>query len=350
MKTKTYNLNGLVLSVLLVASTAVSLTAQDAKKAYSESYDVNKGVTLEMDTKYSNVEILTWENNVVDIFIEVQVNAPARNRAEEVLGEAQVEIGRSGNTITVETGWSEGSYRGIEKKISVTVKAPSYLNLNVDNAYGDLFIQEIGGLVLMDLKYSNLRAGKLTRGDAKPYNQIEFAYSNGTIDEAGWLELEIAYSEMEINASEMISMESKYSKLSGMKAGGIVTEGAYDKYQFDEIDSFVAELKYSGLKFGNLRRNLELQSNYTNVNILKLSRDFEKVDASLSYGNITVDVDNGAAYKFDGESRYGKINIDQNGKLNRMKEGPTVRVTGSVGSNPKATIRLVTKYGNIDIQ
>ena len=143
MKTKTYNLNGLVLSVLLVASTAVSLTAQDAKKAYSESYDVNKGVTLEMDTKYSNVEILTWENNVVDIFIEVQVNAPARNRAEEVLGEAQVEIGRSGNTITVETGWSEGSYRGIEKKISVTVKAPSYLNLNVDNAYGDLFIQEL---------------------------------------------------------------------------------------------------------------------------------------------------------------------------------------------------------------
>lgn len=350
MKTKTYNLNGLVLSVLLVASAGISLAAQDARKEYSESYDVSKGVTLEMDTKYSNVEILSWERNVVDIFIEVEVNAPSKNRAEEVLGEARVEIGRSGNTIVVETGWSEGTQRGIEKKINVTVKAPSHLNLDVDNTYGDLFIQEIGGLVLMDLKYSNLRAGKLSRGDVKPYNQIEFAYSNGTIEEVGYLELEIAYSEMEINASEMIFMESKYSKLIGMKAGGILTEGAYDKYQFDEIGSFVAELKYSGLKFGNLRRNLELQSNYTNVKILKLSRDFEKVDASLSYGNITMDVENGTAFRVDGESRYGKIRMAQEGNLNRMKEGATEKLTGTVGSNPRATIRLVTKYGNIDIE
>lgn len=350
MKTKTYNLNGWFLSLMLLAATGFSLTAQEARKEYAESYDVSQGVTLEMDTRYSDVEILAWENNVVDIFIEVEVEAPSKGRAEEILEKAEVEIGRSGNTITVETGWDEGNYRGIERTLHITVKAPSYLNVAADNSYGDLFIQEIGGLLLLDLKYSNLKAGRLLRGNEKPYNQVEFAYSNGTIDEAKWIELEIAYSEMEINSSEMLFVESKYSKLNGRKAGGIVTEGAYDKYQFEEIGSFVAELKYSGLKFGTLRRNLELQSNYTHVKVMELARGFEKVDASLSYGNIDIHVENGTPFRLEGESRYGKIRVAREGNLSRTKEGATERVTGTVGSNPKATISVVTKYGNINIE
>ena len=31
---------------------------------------------------------------------------------------------------------------------------------------------------------------------------IDLAYSDGVIDEAGWLELELAYSDLEINLSE----------------------------------------------------------------------------------------------------------------------------------------------------
>jgi hypothetical protein len=336
--------------MLLVTAASVSLAAQDAIKEYSESYDIKQGVTLVMDTRYSEVEILKWDNNVADIHVVTQVSGTSKSRAEEILEGAKVEIGRSGNTITVNTDWGNGSSnKGIEKKIHVTVKAPSYLNVDVDNSYGDLFIQEIGGLVLLDLKYTNLKAGKLSRGDEKPYNQMEIAYGNATIDEAGYVELEIAYSDMEINNSDMLFVESKYSKMNGAKAGGIVTEGSYDKYQFDEIKSFVAELKYSGLKFGNLQKNLELKSNYTNVKITQLSRDFEKVDASLAYGNFSMGVENGTAFRIEGESRYGKINVSREGNLNRMKEGATEKVSGTVGSNPRATVSVVAKYGNIDI-
>lgn len=344
------NLNGLFFPVLLITAVNLSLTGQDARKEYSESYEITRGVILEMDTRYSDVELLTWENNVVDILVEVEVHAASGSRAEEVLEEVDVEIGRSGNTIMLETDWNNGSSRRIKKEIHVTVKAPVYLNVDIENAYGNLFIQEMGGLVLLDLKYSNLKAGKLSRGKMKPYNQIEMAYSNGTIDEAGWIELEIAYSDMEVNASEMLFVESKYAKLNGMKAGGIVTEGAYDKYQFDEIDSFVAKLKYSGLKFDVLNRNLELQSSYTNVKILKLSGDFEKVDASLSYGNVFIGVENGAAFRFEGASRHGNINIARDGNLDRTRDGATVKVSGTVGSSPRAAMNLVTKYGNITIE
>ena len=48
-------------------------------------------------------------------------------------------------------------------------------------------------LVNLDIKYGNLTAGKLTRGNIKPLNSLNLAYGKGTIDEAGWLDLTVRY-------------------------------------------------------------------------------------------------------------------------------------------------------------
>ncbi|MCK5135052.1 MAG: hypothetical protein KAR19_04630 [Bacteroidales bacterium] len=350
MKKRVYKSKSLLLSLLLIVVVSFTLTAQDARKEYSETYDINKGVTLSTETKYSDIELLTWDKNVLDILVEVKVDASSKSKAEETLKKIQISIQKSGNTISLETKMDQGWSRNVKTEISITIKAPAYINLNMENSYGDLFIQEVSGLALLDLKYSNIKAGKLSRGNEKPYNQIDLAYSNGTIDEAGWIEMELAYSDMEINSSQMLFVESKYSKMTGESAGGIITEGAYNKYFFDEIDSFIAELKYSGLKFGVLNKKLDLQSTYTNAKVLKLSKDFEKVDASLSYGNIFMDVESGASFKFEGESKYGKINVAPEGKLSKSKEGISMKIWGTVGSSPKSTMHLITRYGNIDIE
>jgi len=349
MKKKVFKSKSLLLSLLLIVAVNFSLSAQEAKKSYSETYDISKGVTLSSDTRYSDIELLTWEKDVVDILVEVEVDASSDNRAKEILEKVKVNISKSGNTINLETDLDNGWHRNTKVEINITINCPGYINLNMENSYGDLFIQEVSGLALLDLKYGNLKAGNLSRGNEKPYNVIELAYSNGEVDEAGWVEVELAYSELELNQSKMLFVESKYSKLLGEKAGGIITEGAYDKYYIDEVDSFVAELKYSGLKFGTLNKTLSLHSSYTNAKIESLSKDFEEIEASLSYGNIYMDVESGASFKFDGEAKYGNISVDSAEKLSKTKENSYTKVWGTVGSNPKSSMKLVTKYGNITV-
>ncbi len=347
---RVFKSKSLLLSLLLIVAVNFSLSAQDATKTYSETYDISKGVTLSADTKYSDIELLTWEKDVVDILVEVEVEASSDNKAREIMEKIEVSINKSGNTISLETDIDNGWSRNVKFEINITIKAPKYINLNAEVAYGDLFLQEVSGLALLDLRYSNLKAGALSRGNEKPYNMIDLAYSNAEVDEAGWVEVELSYSDLEINLSRMLFVESKYSKLIGEKAGGIITEGAYDKYYIDEIDSFVAELRYSGLKFEVLNKTLSLESAYTNAKILKLSKDFDEVDASMAYGNIYMDVEEGASYKFEGEAKYGSVNIDADDKLSKSKENNYVRVWGTVGSNPKSTMNLITKYGNSTIE
>ncbi len=349
MKKSVFNLKSLLL-LLPITVVSFSLSAQDAMKEYTEAFDVGEGVTLSSETRYSDIELLTWDKNVIDILVEVEVEASSKSKAEEKLSRIDVEIGKSGNTVSLETHFSEGWSKNAKVDINIVIKAPAYLNLNLESAYGDLFIQELSGLIMLDLKYGNLKAGNLSRGNDKPYNNLDLAYSNGTIESAGWMELELAYSELEILSSRMLFVESKYSKLLGERTGGIVAEGAYDKYNFDEVDNFVAELKYSGVKLGTLNKKLNIESKYTPIKILGLSKEFKEVKISTSYGNIFMDVDNDASFKIEGKASYGKINLALDGKLSKQKENNVMKIWGSVGSAPKGSMILDARYGNINIE
>ncbi len=340
----------MLLTLLLAAGATLFLHAQDARKEYSETFQVKRGATLTSDTKYTDVEIVTWERNEVDIFAEVEVDASSKNRAASALEKINIEMEQSGNTIYLGMDLDDGWSRNVDTDIRITIKAPSYMNLDMESSYGDLFIQEITGLVQLDLKYNNLQAGRLSRGDQNPVSSMELAYSNATIEEAGWLELEVAYTDVELIRCDRLWMESKYSKLIGEQLGGVETEGAYDKYYLDEVGYFTAELKYSGIKFGRLTRQLALESAYTNVNIEELASGFEEVDASLAYGNFTIGVESGAAYKFEGEAKYGKVRMEDGDRLNRSQDGSYMKVWGAVGSNPRSTMQVVTRYGNIHIE
>jgi hypothetical protein len=341
MKMKMSKPRSLLLLLLLSTVVSFSLSAQDAVKEITQAYDVGKGATLNSDTKYSDV---------VDIVAEVEVDAGSKSRAEEKLDKIDVKIGKSGNTITLETDFEEGWSRNAKVKIHIVVKVPAYLNLTMESGYGDLFIQEMSGLVLLDVKYGNLKADELSRGNEKPYNSIDLAYSNGNVGEAGWVELELAYSDLEIATSKMLFVESKYSKLRGEKTGGIVTEGAYDKYFFDEVGNFAGKLKYSGIKFGALTRKLDVESKYTNIKLEHISGDFKEINAHTSYGNIYMNVEDGASFKIEAQARYGNIKVAQEGKLSRMKENTVMKVWGTIGSAPKGSMKLEAGYGNIDIE
>ena len=75
MKKRISNPKSLLLLLLLITVVSFSLSAQDAMKDYTESFDVTKGITLSSDTRYSDVELITWDKNVVDILAEVEVEA-----------------------------------------------------------------------------------------------------------------------------------------------------------------------------------------------------------------------------------------------------------------------------------
>ena len=206
MKKRVSDLKGLLL-LLPITIVSFSLSAQDAVKDFSESYDVREGVTLQADIRYSDMELIKWDKNEVDIFVEIEVEAASKSLAEQKLSKINVKLGKSGSIISLETELEEGWSRNAKVNIKIIVKAPAYMNLEMSSSYGDLFVQELNGLVELNLKYGNLKAGTLGRGNEKPFNSLDLAYSDATIDFAGWMEVDLSYSDMEVLQSSMIFCE-----------------------------------------------------------------------------------------------------------------------------------------------
>ena len=352
MKKRVYNRKSLLLSLLLFIAVSITLSAQQARKEVSKSYDVKKGFTFNVDTKYSDVEILTWDKNLLDVLVVVTVDASNRDKAEDFLKKINIDITESANSVTFQTDFDfEGSWgKNIDLEIHYTVKLPAYLNVTAENAYGNMYIQEISGLVSLDIQYGNLKADRLLRGNVKPYNSLDLAYGNAEFDQAGWMDLNISYSELNASRAEFLMVGSKYSKLGGEKAGIIITEGRYDKYLFDEIDNFVADLKYSNVRFGKMNKKMDITASYTNVKLDMLSKGFEQVSSDLSYGNFVMGTEPGVAFNLKAESKYGGIDIEPEAKLSKSKENSYVKVWGTVGSGAKADVDVITRYGNIDIR
>ncbi len=74
------------------------------------------------------------------------------------------------------TGWGGDSRKFT---IDYLVKMPPSLALTLSNRYGDTDLDDLTGFVNLDIKYGNLTAGKLSRGNEKPISEVKRGIRKG---------------------------------------------------------------------------------------------------------------------------------------------------------------------------
>ncbi len=327
-------------------------------KEYHEEYGVTENTKLILDNKFGNVDIKDWDQEKINIDILVTVEHSNKTTAEKLLEYINVEFDQSGDEITVKTvfddrfnreSWSRGK-NGKRFSIDYTVNLPKDLNLNLSNKYGDTFINELTGEALINVKYGNLKANKIIRGKVDPLSKVILKYGKGFIEEADWLKLEVKYChKFELNKATALVVMSGYSKVYIDKASSIVVDSKYDNFTIGEINNFVAESGYTDYTFDQVNKKFSLISKYANCGVKTIPSTFEEIEIDSKYGNVKLGIDPGASYQLKGEAGYGKITFPSTGKVSRISSSHSMTVDGVVGtdSSPKATVRILTKYGSV---
>ncbi len=198
MKKQAYKSGILLISALCLLS--ITLPAQEVTREYHREFAASRGTTLDLSNKYGNVTVQSWNQDRIIIDVKVTVEMSDKEKAEKLLGYIDVQFNKGDNLISAKTvidekfnfsGWGSRS-----KKFSITynVKMPAEADLKLSNIYGDTDIDELKGSVNLNIKYGDLVAEKLTRGNEKPLSKLALAYGKATIDEAGWLDIYVRYS------------------------------------------------------------------------------------------------------------------------------------------------------------
>jgi len=133
------------------------------------------------------------------------------------------------------------------------------------------------------------------------------------------------------------------------KAKDIQTESKYDKLNFGETVSLKADTKYSQIRIASLTRSLIITSGYGGVKVDKVAPDFETIDITNSYGQISIGLNN-ASYTVDANCEYCGISYPQDRfKGNRMKEDNRYELNGKVGTAGGGNVKISSRYGEIKL-
>lgn len=358
MKKSVYKPGMLLFIPLLLLS--VTLSAQEVTKEFHKEFTAGANTTLEISNRYGDVVIQSWDKDQVVIDVKVTVEMPSREKAENFISYIDVQFSEGPDRISAKTviddkfnfsGWGSGS-----KKFSIdyTVKMPVGIALTLANKYGDTDIDELHGLMNFDIKYGDLTAGKLMRGNVKPLSKLNLAYGKATINETGWLDIVVRYCpNLDIKKSQALLLDSKYSKLSLGETSSIVGESKYDNLRIESINNFVLENGYTDVNIGTLTKKLDYNGSYGSFSVDRVPAGFESLNVEVRYMGVRLGIEENASYNLEARVSYGGLKYNEGSFKNekRIIENNSNQVAGIMGNeeSPTARVNVTASYGSVKL-
>jgi hypothetical protein len=344
-----------IVSLFLISSV---ISAQEVTKEFHKEYAAGTK-TLDISNRYGDVVIENWDKDQVVIDVKVTVDMSNREKAQRFLDQIDVQFSEGADVISAKTviddkfnftGWGDSR----KFRIDYNIKMPVGMDLTLSNKYGNTDIDELHGLMNLDIKYGNLTAGKLIRGNIKPLSKLVIAYGKGTINETGWLDLTERYvGNMEIGKSQAILIDSKYSKITLGEASSIVGESKYDNIRIENIKNLVLENGYTEVNIGELTKKLTYNGSYGSFSIDRVPAGFESLDVETRYMGVRLGIEESASYKLDAKVSYGGLKYNEENFKNqrRIVENNSHEVSGTVGNeeNPSSRVNVQASYGTVKL-
>lgn len=331
MKNPRFNTALILTFALLIAGATVF--GQKADKEISKEYKITSGYTLGIENKYGSIDVVNWDKDELTVVVKIETESISQSRAEDLLEKVDISIDEQKSAVYFETEIQSNSMNGKNNiKVSYTVNAPAYINVDLEQNYGNIFIQEISGKAMLELNYADLEAGSIYRTGEENWNELEVAYGSASIEKTGALSVELKYGALSIGSSNELSIESAYSKLT-----------------LGEVNSLEFESKYDKLNIEKLNAYLSIESAYTPVNIELITDSFTGLEAEMSYGNLKGKFEHETAFHIVAEASYGSINIPD-GNYRSEKQNNRQKVEGDVGNNPKAEVNVSIRYGSLNLK
>lgn len=350
----------LIFVQILVISSAFAVENEEFSKNLHKEYNADANTLLLIQNKFGDVDINNWDKNMVSIDVTITVDHHNEEKAKELIDYINVIFNQTGNRIEAITEiddkfskWNTFSFGDDKKDFSIDYKVyiPKDIELDLENKYGSVFINEIAGYSKISVKYGNLKVNKLLRENKKPLSEVYLAYSNGSIDECKWLNLTLKYSKLEIEECKALIAVTKYSKLYVDNASSIVCESKYDEYRIGKLTNFVTTAAYTDFDFDEISKKMEFDNRYGSIKVDYIPKDFELIDIDNEYGGVDLRIDMNASYNIKGYAKYANIYYPDKGRVSRIKESNSLSVEGLVGtdSNTKSEVKIQTRYGSVDL-
>lgn len=329
---------------------------QEKSKTIKKEFKVDSDATVDIENKYGDVTVTTWDRNQVEITVIITVKGNSLSTIEKRLDGIDVQFSGSASyvkakTIIEKSGWSLwGSSSNVSYQINYTVKMPASNNVKLNNDYGSIVLDELNGEANINCDYGKLIIGSLNN----LRNEINIDYCSGsTINYMKNGSINADYSKLTVDKAYDLSVNADYSTLNFGKVNGIDFNGDYGSINVDEANNMVANTDYVSVRIGTIRNNLKLDSDYGSIKIAELANGFNSADINGQYTGISIGIKSNNKFQFTVDLSYAGFSYDddQVDMYKSIEKSSKKYYEGVYGKgSSKSKLSIKSQYGSVKLK
>lgn len=356
-----YKISGFLLICLLFTELLNGQSCTETR-SYKNTVNVSRNTTLEIVNKYGNIHISSWDKNYVSIDAEVEATTTNLKRLHNILDGIEINVSETDRLLSIKTEFMQNinffleTIKGMTDrlipyesriKINYNIYAPDYLDMRINNKYGDVFIDNNTSVFFIDLENGSFKANKLKKAE-----KIELSFCDATINSLESATINASFSEIEIKESGDLNISSVSSRFELKNTGVLNIKSRRDKLFAGRINSIKGDSYFSNMSIDILEKEIGLETRYGSFNAGHIEKTFEKINLESGFTDINLVFERSASYNLDIKHLNSSLVLpEQNSDLTRKDpedEQGKALVYGSVGNNPGNThVTIDATKGNI---
>jgi len=322
-------------------------------KKIQKTFQVKDQGKLTVKNRYGKVHI-TSSPNTSEISITVEVSLKAKNdeKGNQMLECVGIDLSQTDYEVKAITQLNSGkkpkckSYS--ELKIDYTITMPENHELQLENKYGNVYINELANKTDVYVAYGDMRIGELKDES----NKMKVAYGDFNLKKANYLELEAKYSDGEIEEVKLLVLKSRYSDLEIGGIGRLELNSMYGDMKIDAVAQAQIEARYTDFRIKYLTQSAFVDMQYGDCKIYEIEKDFSQIDADLGYTDLVLNFNDGAVFNLETDLNYADVSLPGKIEVTSDIKNSNNRAIKAhmVSSDAVSKVKIKSNYGNIIIE
>ncbi len=363
MKLTVYKL-GIVFLLIPLLSFSNNIKGKYKKtKKVSKTFEANRNTVLNIQNKYGNIDITTWNENRIVIDVTITVSGNDEEQVEDKLEKIRIKFDENGNQVsaTTHTGktkskswfssswfsWSTSS--NLNYQIDYTVKMPIENNLNVFNDYGSIVLNELNGEANINCDYGKIIIGDLNN----THNVINIDYTNhSSIDFINKGTINADFSKFSLEKANEITLNADYTTSHFEEIKNLDFNCDFGKMTLGKVHTMSGYTDYTTVNIEEVTQNIDLNTSFGSLKIQSLNEGFIKADITASYTSIKIGIDPKASCQIKSDLSFGKLSYEGDlFNFNRKKIKSTSKsYSGYFNSeNSDAILKTNSEFGSVKL-
>ena len=358
--------NGWWLLICLLSFGALAADDTELTNSVTKKFKVGPTVNIDLENKYGQVIISTWQKDSVVVNIEVRAFGKNQSDTRKTLERVDFDFNHVSNFLTIKTVFdrSSGTFKEVMRgigdysksllsknklQIDYEIFIPEKASFDLNNKFGNVYINEHSGSLKVEMSHGDFKANELT-GDSR----VELSFGNASIKNLQDAELTLRASEVEIEKTANLNLVSSSSKIEIGEAFSLKVDSRNDKLEIGNVQVIQGKGVFSKIRLGTVESLIDLDLSYGDLVSEMILSKFSKVEVEGRSTDIEITVSDRSSFRALLIARDDNFELDEplsafaRSKHDNRK-GYTV-VTGDYGAGNPSELTIKAQGGDVSVQ